>query len=100
MKTISRRKYSCRLCDASNRANCQQLLRILFFHSKRLPRESLMGVGDESKPDIMAMCYNAAGDELFFAGFLTKMVRTIRLHDNAGDLRDRYRGTAEKPNHM
>ena len=83
------------LCDASNRANCQQLLRILFPHSKRLPREGLMGAGDKSDPDIWGMCYNSARDELFLADYDNRVVRTIRLHDNAGDLRDVYRGTAE-----
>ena len=81
------------LCNPSNRANCQQLRRILLSHSKRLPAEALMEAGDESEPLIFGMCYNSARDELFLADSYNKVVRTIRLHDNTGDLLDVYRGT-------
>ena len=55
------------LCNESNRANGQQLLRILFPHSKRLPTEALMAAGDENDPIIWGMSYNSARDELFLA---------------------------------
>ena len=74
------------LCNESNRTNCQQLLRILFPHSKSLPAEALMGANDER---------NSSRDELFLADSDNSVVRTIRLQDNAGDLREVYRGTAE-----
>ena len=38
------------LCNVPNRVNGQQLLRILFPHSKRLPAEALMAAGDQNDP--------------------------------------------------
>ena len=43
----------------------------------------------------MGMCYNSARYELFFADYGNDVLRTIRLQDNAGDLRDVFRRTAE-----
>ena len=85
------------LCKVLNRANCQQLLRILFPNSNRLPREGLMRAGDEHNPFIFEICSNSARDELFLADNENKVVRSIlvRLLDNAGELRDMYRGSAE-----
>ena len=78
------------LCNEPNRANGQQLLRILFPHSKRLPAEALMAAGDWRDPDIYGMSYNSARDELFLADN-NGVVRAMRVRDNAGDLRDVYR---------
>ena len=80
------------LCkEPSQRANGQQLLRILFPHSKRLPAEALMAAGDKKDPYIVGMSYNSARDELFLADQDNKVVRAMRVRDNAGDLRDAYR---------
>ena len=87
------------LCNKPNRANGQQLLRILFSHSKRLPAEALMAAGDKN-PDISGMSYNSARDELFLADFENKVLRAMRVSDNAGDLRDLYRGPRDKPAHV
>ena len=78
------------LCEEPNRANGTQLLRILFPHSKRLPAEALM-VGGDYYPEIRGMSYNSAHDELFLADWNNKVVRAMRVRDNAGDLRDVYR---------
>ena len=83
------------LCTESNRANCQKLLRILIPHSRRLPLDALIMEGGRLRhPIIYGMCYNSARDELFLADHQNSVVSSIRLHDNAGDLRDVYR-TAE-----
>ena len=37
------------------------------------------------------MSYNSARDELFLADYDNKVVRAMRVRDNAGDLRDVYR---------
>ena len=79
------------LCEEPNRASGQQLLRILFPHSKRLPAEALMAAGNKKNPEIRGMSYNSARDELFLADFDNKVVRAMRVRDNAGDLRDVYR---------
>ena len=79
------------LCNEPNRANGQQLLRILFPHSKRLPAEALMAAGDKYDPDISGMSYNSARDELFLADRMNRVVLAMRVRDNAGDLRDVYR---------
>ena len=39
------------------------------------------------------MSYNSARDELFLADYKNKVVRAMRVRDNAGDLLDVYRGT-------
>ena len=79
------------LCiEPKNRANGPQLLRILFPHSKRLPAEALMAAGDYN-PEIWGMSYNSARDELFLADKNNKVVRAMRVRDNAGDLRHVYR---------
>ena len=77
------------LCNEPNRANWQQLFRILFPHSKRLPKEALITAGAKNDPDIWGMSYNSARDELFFADWYNRLV-----FDNSGDLRDVYKGTA------
>ena len=79
------------LCEEPNRANGQQLLRILFLHSKRLPAEALMAGGDKKNPDIRGMSYNSVRDELLLVDDNNKVVCAMRLRDNAGDLRDLYR---------
>ena len=76
------------LCNEPDRADCQQLFRILFIHSKRLPVKSLMAAGAQNDPKISGMSYNSARDELFLADFANKVVR---VRDNTGDLRDVYR---------
>ena len=52
-----------------------------------------MAAGDKNNPDIYGMSYNSARDELFLADYDNKVVRAMRVRDNAGDLRDVYRGT-------
>ena len=80
------------LCKEFNRANWQKLFRILFPHSKHLPAEALIAAGDLN-PHIYRMSYNSARDELFLADWGNAVVRAMRVRDNAGDLRDVYRGT-------
>ena len=82
------------VCNEPKRANGQQLLRILFPHSKRLPAEAFMAAGYEKNPNILGMSYNSARDELFLADIANKVVRAMRVRDNAGDLLDVYKGTA------
>ena len=79
------------LCNEPNRAKGQQLLRVLFPHSKRLPAEALRAAGDKFDPDIYGISYNSARDELFLADRSNRVVRAMRVRDNAGDLRDVYR---------
>ena len=79
------------LCNETNRVNGQQLLRILFSHSKRLPAEALMASGDKKDTYIVGMSYNPSCDELFLVDEKNKVVRAMRVSDNAGDLRDVYR---------
>ena len=79
------------LCKEPNRANGQQLLRILFPHSKRLPAEAFMVAGDKNDPDIRGISYNSGRDELFLADYANNVVRAMRVRENAGDLRDEYR---------
>ena len=79
------------LCKEPIRANGQQLLRILFPHSKRLPAEALMAAGDKKNSDIYGMSYNSARDELFLEDRNNGVVRAMRVRDNAGDLRDVYK---------
>ena len=79
------------LCTESTRANWQQLSRILFPHSKRLPQMALCRES-ESRVRICGMSYNSARDELFLADQYNRVVRVIGVRrDNAGDLRDVYR---------
>ena len=81
------------LCAESTRANCPQLLRILFPHSKRLPPDALRTESDSRDPDISGMSYNSARDELFLADSENRVVRVIRVRHSAGDLRDVYTNT-------
>ena len=80
------------LCNEPNRANCQQLFRILFPHSKRLFVEALMEAGNIT-PYIVGMSYNSARDELFLADRNNGVVRAMRVRDTADDLRNVYKGT-------
>ena len=50
-----------------------------------------MAAGDKNNPYIAGMSYNSARDELFLVDDKNKVVRTVRVRDNAGDLRDVYR---------
>ena len=52
-----------------------------------------MAAGDEDDLNILGMSYNSARDELFLADCDNKVVRAMRIRDNAGDLRDVYKGT-------
>ena len=57
---------------------------------RRLPKQTLIRAG-ENNPNIYGMSYNSAHDELFIADQDNKVVRAMRVRDNAGDLRDVYR---------
>ena len=46
---------------------------------------------DNKNPHISGMSYNSARDELFLADWNNKVVRAMRVRDNAGDLPDVYR---------
>ena len=84
------------LCIESNRANCAELLSIVVRAypplklARRLPKQTLIRAG-EKNPIILGMSYNSARDELFLADNGNKVVRAMRVRDNAGDLRDAYR---------
>ena len=54
-----------------------------------------MAGGDKMNPDIYGMSYNSARDELFLADYANKVVRAMRVRDNAGDLRDVYEYRAQ-----
>ena len=54
----------------------------------------------EKNPDISGMSYNSASDELFFADNENKVVRAIRVRENAGDLRDVYRAPHDTDPHI
>ena len=56
----------------------------------RIPKQKLIRAG-EKDPDIEEMSYNSARDELFVADYANKVVRAMRVRDNAGDLSDVYR---------
>ena len=56
----------------SSRANCRQLLLLLFPHSKRLPQIALCRESDSRDPSIWGMSYNSARDELFLADFMER----------------------------
>ena len=85
------------LCNKSNRANCRELLSIVVRAYlplklvRRLPKQTLIRAGDKNDPDISEMSYNSARDELFLADGNNRVVRAMRVRDNAGDLRDVYR---------
>ena len=53
--------------------------------------QTLIRAGDKNDPMIFGMSYNSARDELFLADTRNKVVRAMRVRDNAGDLRDVYR---------
>ena len=84
------------LCNELHRANWQQLFRILFLQSKRLPAEALMEAGDDNDPSITGMSYNSARDELFLANGYNGVMRSMRVRDNAGDLCDVNRAPHDK----
>ena len=52
-----------------------------------------MAAGDKKDPDIWGMCYNMGSDELFLVNRSDRVVRAMRVRDNAGDLRDVYRAS-------
>ena len=58
---------------------------------RRIPKQTLIRAGEED-PGIYGMSYNSARDELFLADYANNVVRAMRVRDNAGDLRDVYRG--------
>ena len=60
------------------------------MYKRVISRQSLIRAGEEF-PSFWGMSYNAAHDELFFADNANKVVRALRVRDNAGDLRDAYR---------
>ena len=57
---------------------------------RRIPKQTLNRAGEQD-PVISGMSYNSARDELFLADQENKVVRAMRVRDNAGDLRDVYR---------
>ena len=69
--------------DASQLQTITQLV-------NRIPKQTLIRAG-EKNPDIVGMSYSSARDELFFADWENKVVRAMRVRDNAGDLYDVYR---------
>ena len=90
------------LCKESDRANCKELLSIsigpLTF-VRRLPKQTLIRAG-EKDPKIFGMSYNSVRDELFLADLSNKVVRAMRVRDNAGDLRDVYRAPHDTSPHV
>ena len=55
-----------------------------------------MAAGDKKDPNIWGMSYNSARDELFLADLNNRVVRAMRVRDNAGDLRDVYRAPHDR----
>ena len=51
-------------------------------------------------PDINGMSYNSARDELFFADWKNKVVRAMRVRDNASDMRDVYKAPHDTDPHV
>ena len=78
------------LCKELKRMTAQQLLRMLFSHSQRLPAEAIMAAR-EKNADISGMSYNSEKDELFLAGLKNEAIVAMRVRDNAGDLCNVYR---------
>lgn len=59
---------------------------------QRISKQILIKItARDNDSDICGMSYNAAADELFFADYENKVVRSIRLCEPPGDLRDVYR---------
>ena len=54
-----------------------------------------MAAGDKN-PDIFGMSYNSTRNELFLADRNNGVVRSMRVRDNAGDLRDVYKSPYDK----
>ena len=84
------------LCKASSRANCQSfsqssLNMMLHLQLSDASRSRTSSEPARTIPPYMGMSYNSARDELFLADYDNKVVRAIRVRDNAGDLRDVYR---------
>ena len=89
---FKRKIISRTLCKESERINCKGLLStVRSYLPLKLVRRTLIGVGDKYHPRIEGMSYNSARDELFLADDNNKVVRAMRVRDNAGDLRDVYR---------
>ena len=57
---------------------------------RRIPKQTLIRAGEKDS-DIYGMSYNLARDELFLADYDNKVVRAMRMRDNASDLLDVYR---------
>ena len=91
------------LCKESNRANCEQLLslsvgvytRMPSIFARRIPKQMLIRAG-ENHPYINGLSYNLVRDELFLADYENRVVRAMRVRDNAGDLRDVYKGNCTR----
>ena len=62
---------------------------------RSLPKQTLIRAG-EKDPYICGMSYNSERDELFLADRENKVVRAMRVRDNAGDLRDVFRAPHDK----
>ena len=83
-------------CIESFRANCAELLSIVVRAYpplklvRRLPKQTIIRAG-ENDPNIIGMSYNSARDELFLADWNNRVVRAMRVRDNAGEQRDLYR---------
>ena len=88
-------------CIESNRANCAELLSIVVRAYqplklvRRIPEQTLIRAF-EKNPEIAGMSYNSWRDELFLADNGNKVVRAMRMSDNAGDLRVVYRAPHDK----
>ena len=88
------------LCTEPNRDNCRELLSIFLAKLvRRIPKKTLIRAG-EKNPSIEGMSYNSVRDELFLADFDNGVVRAMRVHDNAGDLRDVYRAPHDTLPHI
>ena len=57
---------------------------------RRIPKQTLIRAGEKDL-SVNVMSYNSARDELFLADSGNKVVRAMRMRNNAGDLRDVYR---------
>ena len=57
---------------------------------RRIPKQTLIRAGNKIHPVISGMSYNSARDELFIADWSNRVVRAMRVRDNACDLRDVY----------
>ena len=82
-------------CKESIRTNCKDLLSTVrpylpLYLIRHIPKQTLIRNG-EKDPSITGMSYNSARDEMFLADNSNRVVRAMRVRDNAGNLRDVYR---------